>query len=237
MPAPTFTTEASSPLRRWIGPFADRPRLMSGIMAGLFCFVALAIASHWQLTLRVVLSWDAFCLWFIVAIMIEMRQQEAEDIRLKVSQQDEGQGLILLVVLIAVGVSLVAVGLELSQAKEDHGLSKSLRVAMAAVTVGLSWFTVQVVFALHYAHMYYAPDKSTADETDVIGGLHFPGEEQPTYFDFLHFSTVIGVACQTADIEFTSRRLRKIGTVHSLMAFVFNTGVLALAINMLASLF
>ena len=96
---------------------------------------------------------------------------------------------------------------------------------------------VQVTFALHYAHQYYAPDRTTADENDVLGGLAFLGGEEPDYWDFLHFAVVIGVACQTADVAFTNRRLRHIGTVHGLIAFTFNTVVLALAINLLAGLF
>ncbi len=67
--------------------------------------------------------------------------------------------------------------------------------------------------------------------------MKFPGEGDPDYWDFLHFSVVIGVASQTADISFESRRLRRIGTVHSLLAFTFNTIVVALTINLWAGIF
>jgi uncharacterized membrane protein len=98
--------------------------------------------------------------------------------------------------------------------------------------VALSWLLVQFIFALHYAHEFYAPG---ADQQR--GGLAFPGNEAPDYWDFVHFAVVIGVAAQTADIAFTSKTLRRIGTVHSLVAFAFNTLVLALSINLAASLF
>jgi uncharacterized membrane protein len=68
-------------------------------------------------------------------------------------------------------------------------------------------------------------------------GLDFPGEQLPDYWDFVHFAVVIGVACATADIDFTSKALRRIGTVHSLVAFAFNTMIVALTINLLAGLF
>ncbi|MDX7952300.1 DUF1345 domain-containing protein [Lichenihabitans sp. Uapishka_5] len=97
--------------------------------------------------------------------------------------------------------------------------------------------TTQIIFALHYAHEYYAPDKATPEEDDVIGGLAFPGGEEPDNWDFVHFAIVIGVASQTADIAFTAKRLRRIGTVHSVISFAFNTAVLALTINLLAGLF
>ena len=67
-------------------------------------------------------------------------------------------------------------------------------------------------------------------------GLIFPGESEADYWDFLHFSLIIGVASQTADIQISSRKLRRIATVHSLIAFVFNTVILALAVNMAVSL-
>ena len=71
----------------------------------------------------------------------------------------------------------------------------------------------------------------------MIGGLKFPGDQEPDNWDFVHFAVVIGVASQTADIAFTAKRLRRIGTVHSVISFTFNTAVLALTINLLAGLF
>ncbi|MFX8664596.1 DUF1345 domain-containing protein, partial [Acinetobacter baumannii] len=85
-----------------------------------------------------------------------------------------------------------------------------------------------LIFALHYAHEYYAE----GDDGAVGAGLAFPGKGDPDYWDFLHFSLVIGVASQTADIAFTTKALRRIGSVHSLIAFAFNTVVLALTINL-----
>ena len=106
-------------------------------------------------------------------------------------------------------------------------------MALVFATVAASWFMVQLIFALHYAHEYYAQGERGQD----AGGLDFPGGEPPDYWDFLHFSIVIGVASQTADIAFTSKSLRRVGTVHGITAFVFNTVVLALTINLLAGLF
>ena len=144
------------------------------------------------------------------------------------------QGIIVSTVMIATAASLWAVGLELSLAKDAQGYVKDLRVVLAITTVALSWVTSHLMFALHYAHEYYAPDKTTPEEDDVIGGLQFPGGEEPDNWDFFHFAIVIGVANQTADVAFTNKRLRRIGTVHGLISFVFNTAVLALSINLLA---
>ena len=91
---------------------------------------------------------------------------------------------------------------------------------------------VHVLFGLHYAHRFYAPDETKCDR----GGLLFPGETQPDYWDFLHFSLIIGVASQTADVQIADRRLRRLATVHSVTAFVFNTVLVALAVNLAVNL-
>lgn len=219
-------------------PFASRPRLVSGITAGLVLFLVLSVLPvRLGGNTRLIVSWDLTCFWFLVLTLAHMRHQSLQDLKAHVAAQDEGQGIIVAVVALAAMAGLWTVGLELSVAKNATGWGKDLRIALALVTVSLSWFTTQIIFALHYAHAYYAPDKTTPEEDDVVGGLQFPGDEEPDNWDFVHFAVIIGVAGQTADVAFTRRRLRRIGTVHGLIAFVFNTAVLALTINLLAGLF
>jgi uncharacterized membrane protein len=87
------------------------------------------------------------------------------------------------------------------------------------------------MFALHYAHDYYA--RVIRGEP---GGLAFPGGEAPDYGDFLYFACVIGTSAQTADVGFTCRQMRRTGLVHCVLAFFFNTTLLALTINIASSL-
>lgn len=224
--------------KRLLAPFASRPRLTSGIGIGLLAFVVSGfVLSDLEMSTRAIVCWDLTCLWFVALTLTYMRKQTLSELKAHVAAQDEGQAIIVTLVMIAAAAGLWAVGIELSLAKDAHGLAKELRIALALSTVALSWFTTQVIFALHYAHSYYQPDKATPDENDVIGGLNFPGGEEPDNWDFLHFAVVIGVASQTADVAFTAKRLRRIGTVHSLVSFAFNTAVLALTINLLAGLF
>ena len=98
--------------------------------------------------------------------------------------------------------------------------------------MALSWTFVHLIFAFHYAHAFYAPAAKGGDR----GGLLFPGGEAPDYWDFLHFSLIIGVAQQTADIQITDRTLRRTTTVHSLTAFLFNTVIVALTVNLAVGL-
>ena len=228
-------TSAGQALRWILGPLATRPRLVIAFLVGIAAGLAVFFLTPLRASTAAIIGWDATCLTFAVAMLTAMANKEPHHIAAKAMDQDEGQGFILGLVIIAAVASVVAVGMELSLAKDAHGLEKAARVALAFVTVAGSWFTVALIFALHYAHEFYAPADCTAD--GVAGGLSFPGGEEPDYWDFLHFALVIGVAAQTADIGFASKGMRRTGTVHCMLAFVFNTVVLALTINLLAGLF
>ena len=181
-----------------------------------------------------IIGWNVFCALVLVLIGLAARGGGADRVRARAVREDEGRGLILALVLGASFASLGATAVELTQARHDVGLAQAAHVAAAFWTVAISWLVVQVVFALHYAHEYYAPSDGNDRKP---AGLTFPGTKSPDDWDFLHFSIVIGVASQTADIAFTSRGMRRTGTLHSLVAFAFNTFVVALTINLLAGLF
>lgn len=220
--------KAERRLARTVRMATSRPRLFVGVAIGIVAWLALDFAPGLRWSTRAILAWDAGVFTALTGMLIHMADKRADDIRASSAEQDDGQGMILTVVIIACAASLATIAAELGLAKAAVGLEKVLRVSLVCVTVAASWFMVQLIFALHYAHEYYSARRP--------GGLKFPGEEDPDYWDFIHFSVVIGVAAQTADIAFTSKQLRRIGTLHSLIAFTFNTVVLALSINLLASL-
>jgi uncharacterized membrane protein len=220
-----------------IGPLRSRPRLVGAIAVGVIVGTALGVMPNTlRLSSRAILGWDAACAWFVAASFLGMSGMKGEHIRSQAAEQDDGAGMILGLVLLASAASLGAVGVELSLAKGDHGFAKIFRVIFALTTVSLSWFVAQLIFALHYAHEYYSAT-SPDPASPIARGLKFPEGGDPDYWDFLHFSVIIGVASQTADISFDSKRLRRIGTVHSLLAFAFNTIVVALTINLWAGVF
>lgn len=217
---------------------ASRPRLLSAFGVGVATELALHVVPFGIGPSTIApIAWDTGCLWFLTLMLWNFRDRNAPYIRGVAASQDEGQGLILALVITAAAASLAVSGVELSAAKSAHGLEKGLRIALACISVGLSWAVVQVIFTLHYAHEYYAPDDDDDPATQEQGGLKFPGDDLPDYWDFLHFAVVIGVASQTADISFTSKTMRRFGTIHSLVAFTFNTIILALTVNVAAGLF
>ena len=231
---------SSSVLSRlhYLGPLRSRPRLLGAIGVGLLAAAILAvIPMGLEPTTRAPIAWDAGCLTFIALVLASFREGDPPSIRAVAARMDEGQGLILGLVLLLAIASLAAVAVELAAAKDAHGFAKAARVGLSFATVACSWLVVQLIFALHYAHEYYAPDDDDDPSTQDQGGLGFPGDTLPDYWDFLHFAIVIGVASQTADIAFTAQRLRRIGTVHSIVSFVFNAAILGLTINIVAGLF
>jgi uncharacterized membrane protein len=223
-------------LNNWLSIFVTRPRLTGSFLLATIFGVGLTVFGPPQPTATIlIVSWDVACLVFLVSIGGMMMDDSPEHIRARAEREDEGRGLILTVVLVAAAASVWAISVQLGIAKAEHGVLRTAHVVLAFVTVALSWMMMQVIFALHYAHEYY--DENVERGGQDMKGLSFPGGELPDYWDFVHFSIVIGVAAQTADIAFTSKTLRRIGTVHSLVAFAFNTVVVALTINLLAGLF
>ena len=221
---------------RPLRPFVSRPRLSLAALLGLATGAGfLLVPNPLRASTRAILAWDVTCLVFVTGTLQAMIRQAPEQIRTRAADQDEGRGMILGLVILAAAASLAAVGLELSLAHEEHGLLNGGRILLALATVAGSWFMIQLIFAIHYAHEFYALDRR--DGEGDAGGLAFPGDEPPDYWDFLHFAVIIGVACQTADIAFTSKRLRRLGTLQGVVAFVFNTVILAVSINLLAGLF
>ena len=216
-----------------------RPRLIGSFALGLAVWLGLTLwpnALSWSS--RAIVAWDAAMLVFLAMIFHLMRTCDIARLQALAAKQDEGKGLILGLSIFAAAAAVTAIGVEIGLAKDEHGLEKTVRVLAAFLTLAMSWMFVHLIFALHYAHEYYAPDPTEGLEEDGLrGGLRFPGDVEPDYWDFVHFAVVIGVASQTADIEFTSRTQRRIGTIHGLVSFVFNTVVLALTINLLAGLF
>jgi len=225
---------AQMALPSWFGPFAARPRLVAAFAGGALTTAVLRLAAGLEPSTAAVIGWDVLCLSYIVASCWTMGRDSPDEIRAKAARDDQGRVTILTVVLVAAVMAIVAVALELSLAKSVHGVERGLRVGLAFATVAASWFLVHLIFALHYAHGYYDRDAVRGGD---VGGLEFPGGAAPSYWDFVHFAVIIGVAAQTADIAISSQRLRRLNTVHALFAFAFNTVVVALTINLLAGLF
>lgn len=208
-----------------------RPRLFIATAVGLLVAWALPeAATHHPIT-RALVAWNAATLLYVLLAALMMWRSSDQRMRLRAQMQDEGRLTILALVVVASVASLVAIAGQLGVAKDMHGLPRVAHIALAGLTVLSSWAFIQVMFTLHYAHDYYA-----AITRHQPPPLQFPTDEAPGYGDFFYFSAVIGTSGQTADIAFASKPLRRIGSVHCILAYLYNTTVLALLINIGAGL-
>ena len=193
--------------------------------------VALAMPASAGSALRLAAGWDAGVAAFLVVSFVHiLRSRSQAAIRRRAAEMDQAGKMVLPLSLAGALASIVVLVLVMM----NGGKPSPAQAGFSILTVGLSWLYVHVIFALHYAHDFYAPKaKGRGDR----GGLMFPGEEEADYWDFLHFSLIIGVANQTADVQISSRRLRALATLHCLIAWFFNAVVLALTVNLAAALF
>lgn len=209
-----------------------RPRLFISALVGLLVVTVLPQTLAQQPITRLILGWNAGAWLYLLLAIHMMFWSSQQSIHRRAQLQDEGKVVVLLLVILAVGASLGAIMAELSVVKDMHGAIRYAHIALAALTIMSSWIFTHVMFAQHYAHDYYV-----ALSRKESGGLEFPGETAPDYGDFLYFSCVIGTSGQTADVSFTSKGMRRIGLVHCVLAFFFNTTLLALTINIASGLF
>jgi len=208
-----------------------RPRLFIAAAGAVALGLLLPAGLIDHAVTRCLIAWNAGTCLYILLAAVMMSRSSAHQMRRRAQLQDDGATVILMLVALAAIASLAAIAGELAVVKDMHGWFRAAHVALTGVTVMSSWGFIQIMFALHYAHEYYG-----AVCRGDPGGLDFPGDTQPDYGDFFYFSTVVGTSGQTADVAFTSRRLRRIGTLHCILAYLFNTIVLALLINIAASL-
>ena len=210
---------------------AVRPRLFFTLAITLLLGALLPVQWVPQTLTRWLLAWNAGTVLYVVLATVMMVRSSLDHMHQRGRVHDEGQLVILLLVVAAALASVGAIAGELSLAKQLHGADKLLHVALAGITVFTSWAFIQVMFAIHYAHDYYA-----ALVRGRPPGLKFPDDDMPDYGDFFYFAAVIGTSGQTADVAFVGKPMRRIGTLHCVLAFLFNTTVLALLINIGASL-
>ena len=209
-----------------------RPRIFIAAAASVAVGVLLPTDLVGHLVTRLLVAWTVGTCFYVLLAAIMMTRSFHHSMRHRAQVQDDGQITILILVVIAAIASLVAIAAELAVVRDVRGFLKVAHIALAGLTVISSWAFIQIMFALHYAHDYYAGLSQNKPK-----GIQFPEDENPDYGDFFYFAAIIGTSGQTADVSFTSKAMRRIGSVHCILAYLFNTTVLALLINVSASLF
>jgi uncharacterized membrane protein len=211
------------------------PRLFASMAVSILAGVLLP--DPFRPATRLLIAWNAGTWLYFIASGIMIARATPQSMRRRARMSDEGRFFILVLTSLAAIAAIAAILAEFAIVKDLSGTIKGLHIALAAATIVSAWFFIHLTYAFHYAHEFFdeyfaEPGRPAAER----GGLAFPGTEHPDYYDFLYFSYVIGVACQTADINISSRAMRRVALVHCVLAFFFNTAVLALTINIAAGL-
>lgn len=195
-------------------------RFLLAFAFGVALFAAVQFAPMSE-ALRALLGVNAFFAIYLALMLRFAKTATVDDLRHHAEAADEGLGFILVLAVLAVGVSLTAIVLVLTG---PQVAAWAQGLALAAAPLG--WAMVHVLLGFHYAHLYYRPEGKAAR-----GGLTFPGKDAPGVWDFLYFSFGIGMTAQVSDVTTTSAALRKIVLLHAVASFFYNTIILALAVN------
>ncbi|BCI71731.1 hypothetical protein SUS17_3386 [Sphingomonas sp. S17] len=176
------------------------------------------------LTRGILAGFDLAAFLFLISLVPLLRQGQAARMRARAARNDANRAVLLVFCGVVLFVILVAVGGEL------RGRSSTVTIALVVTTLILAWLFSNIVYALHYAHLFYS-----AGEKGDAGGLQFPDTAEPDYWDFLYFSVTLGMTFQTSDVAIAARRMRRVVTGQCLAAFLFNLGVIAFTVNVLGN--
>jgi uncharacterized membrane protein len=209
---------------------ATRMRLYVAVLVGIG--VWLAVPSAWvpQPVGRALVGWNVGAVLYLALSAAMMASASVDSMRSRAQAQGEKLYVVTVLIFCSALATLGAIAVELSSASGLHGAEKAGHILLATLTVFTTWLVIQVIFTINYAHLYYLATG------DARKGLIFPGDTEPAYVDFLYAACIIGTSGQTADVSFNTTAARRIALWHSVLAFFFNTILLALTINVAATL-
>lgn len=201
------------------------------------CFGVLALLTALLLhaPLAYTIGANAFFAAYVILVVAQMPKFTGKYLSKNARATDLPVLVIFAVTLVVVGIAVISLFLLINQKDKGH----PVELTFALLSIPLGWFTIHAMAALHYAHVYWMDGDAVDTQTRKkipVGGLLFPGDKRPEGWDFLYFSTVIGMTAQTADTNISTTRMRRVVLVHSILSFFFNTVIVAAAVNLAVSL-
>ena len=191
--------------------------VIAGLLAALLGQPAYALAIGWDAAAAV------FCLWIWLVIW----PMNPADTARKARAEDPNRAISDILTLTACVASIAAVGIVLVGAHAANGASADVLAGLGLLSVAVSWFTVHTIYALRYALLYYA---------EPVGGVDFNQEDPPCYRDFAYLALTIGTTFQVSDTDLQTTAIRVTALRQSLLSYLFGAVILAVTINLIASL-
>jgi uncharacterized membrane protein len=173
------------------------------------------------------MAFDGAALVFLASLIPLLRDATPASMRAAAKANDANRVTILVLTTVLTAVAMAAIAGELDDARAGDIVA----IVKLVGTLLLIWLFANTVYALHYAHLFYK--QAEPDGADA-GGLEFPGTKAPRYGDFAYFAFTLAMTFQTSDVAITGPAMRHIALVHSFAAFLFNIGLIAFTINVLA---
>jgi uncharacterized membrane protein len=223
--------KAGKPAGGFFATFAHRPRLLAGAALMIAAYIPLRLGVDIREATRLLIAWNVGA-WAFLILILHMVMDPRRDARVQSRPEDENQWVLVVLGIVAALAAIAAIVWELGPVKDMTGWLKAGHLLLVAATVLSAWTFLQVMFGLHYAGVYFMPQKG-----GVAGGLEFPGTSQPGWMEFFYQAFVIGCTFASSDVNVTSMRMRRIVVIQGVVGFFFNAIILALTINVTANLF
>ncbi|WP_411278577.1 DUF1345 domain-containing protein [Gemmatimonas sp.] len=193
----------------------------------------LLLPARVAMELRAVAAWDAFAGMALLLTWYTILTLQPAQIHASAKREDPSRAASLVLVLMGAGASLLAVLLLLKASADLVGGARTQAILLSLSAVALAWTLIHTVFTVRYAHLYHDASPKVSNQN---GPLEFPGmDDLPDYLDFAYFAFVIGMTAQTSDVAIRGRGIRRTALMHGVIAWLFNTAVVALLISVLGS--
>lgn len=187
--------------------------------------------THLNFLLIISLIWTVLAFTFVATSILVFFTMKAADIEQRANKEDGSRIFVLIILLVSATASMFTI-LLLFLSDKMPGQTLVGEITGVADMI-LSWTLVHTIFTFHYAHLYYFDGGKDSEENPI---LDFKDQKKPDYFDFAYFSFCLGMTFQVSDVEIHSSKMRRVVLGHCLLAFAFNTFVVALTINLIAGL-
>lgn len=203
-----------------------RTRALVAFASGLAAFGVATAFTPWQAA--VMIGWSVLSAVVVVWTLLAVWSLDGDGTAALATRADESRAVADVLLTFAAIASLVSIGFALVKAAQSKGAPEAVLIALAIVTVVLSWAMVHVIYTLHYAHLYYSDGEGD--------GIDFNDDPEPDYHDFAYVAFTIGMTFQVSDTDLTAKSIRRAALRHALLSYLFGVVVIAMAINGVAGL-
>jgi uncharacterized membrane protein len=215
----------------WLIGLRAWQRLAIALAIGILTYFVLRPWGASQI--RWLAAWNVGVWTYLAFAAMVIGRADASMTRTRVQTQDQKGYVMFLLVAGAAAASIVAIGFLMGGTKCLEFWPRTWHLSLSVAALISAWLLIQMLFAFHYARHYYADHPR--EKGKARGGLMFPGELPPDYLDFTYYSFVVGMTSQVSDVTVTGKSMRRLTLIHGILSFIFNIAILAMSINIIAS--